>query len=202
LTSQANFFDSRAEEWEKKCYPGPVRERLERLIPEFGIKRGAQVLDIGTGPGILLPYLQPSIGSTGTICAFDISEKMVQEARKKALTSAVLTLRADVHRIPFCDEVFDHIICFAAFPHFADPVMALREMARVAKSGSVIVIAHLMSRAELAEHHGKHHSVADDILPNPSNMVKLFLDAGISVPEITDIPGRYLAKGMKRTKAW
>ncbi len=197
MKSQAEFFDSRAENWEADCYPPVVRDRLETLIPEFGVCPGEHVLDIGTGPGTLLPYLQKIVGNSGHICAFDISAKMVKEARKKIRFSAAAVLRADAHHIPCRDDSFDRVICFAAFPHFENPVPALREMARVAKPGAKIIIAHLMSREELAKHHGGHSAVADDVLPDESGMKKLFLAAGLSSPAIRDIPGRYLAGGVK-----
>ncbi|MEE4357524.1 MAG: class I SAM-dependent methyltransferase [Desulfococcaceae bacterium] len=197
MTSQADFFDSRAENWETNCYPPAVRDRLESLIPEFGVCSGEHVLDIGTGPGTLLPYLQRTVGNSGHICAFDISANMVKEARKKIRIPAAAVLRADVHHIPCRKDSFDRVICFAAFPHFENPAPALREMTRVAKPGAKIIIAHLMSREELAKHHGGHCAVADDILPDHSRMEKLFLEAGLSSPVITDIPGRYLAGGVK-----
>lgn len=197
MVSQADFFDKRAGDWEKNCYPPQVRERLETLIPEFGVSPGCRVLDIGTGPGTLLPYLQESAGDSGYVCAFDISANMVREARKKIRRPGAAAIRADVHHVPFRDNAFDSVICFAAFPHFENPGPALQEMTRVAKPGGTVIVAHLMSREELAKHHGGHSAVADDVLPNHSGMEKLFLQAGLSSPAITDVPGRYLAGGVK-----
>jgi ubiquinone/menaquinone biosynthesis C-methylase UbiE len=89
------------------------------------------------------------------------------------------------------------VICVAAFPHFNDPRDALREMSRVAKTGAEIVIAHLMSREELAKHHSTHRNVSGDLLPNDTEMKSLLSSAGLSVIQLIDMPGRYLAKATK-----
>jgi ubiquinone/menaquinone biosynthesis C-methylase UbiE len=198
MRQNADFFDVRAEQWEQNCYPAPTRRRLEALIPTFNVTPGARILDIGTGPGILIPYLRNIVGRQGRICAFDISFQMACQAGKKLEYSEDLVLQADVHNITFKDDIFDHVLCFAAFPHFDSPDRAVQEMARVGKPGARMVIAHLMSREELARHHATHSAVAKDALPNDDLMATLFINAGLTRPEITDIPGAYLATGIKR----
>jgi ubiquinone/menaquinone biosynthesis C-methylase UbiE len=171
--------------------------RLVDLVAEFHLAAGARVLDIGTGPGVLLPYIRQGVGDSGRVCAFDLSLPMVREALKKPLKPGDLVLQADVHCLPFRDRVFDNVICFAAFPHFHDPVRALAEMVRVAARGAVVVIAHLMSRRELADHHAAHSAVAGHELPEKSRMQGMLQAAGLSYFDILDEPGRYLARGVK-----
>ena len=195
--SHTDFFDSRAGVWEETCYPEPVRERLRELIREFKTAPGERILDVGTGPGILIPFLRKLAGESGRICAMDLSLEMVRQARKKSPAVTDVPIRADVHRIPFGSGMFDRVICFAAFPHFDDPQTAVLEMSRVLKFGGTLVVAHLMSRRELARHHATHASVAGDVLPDDERMRSYFTDAGLSAPEIVDIPGRYLAAGVK-----
>ena len=198
MQPNADFFDLRAKQWEQNCYPAPTRKRLEALIPTFHVTPGARILDIGTGPGILIPYLRRIVGRKGRICAFDISFQMARHAMRKLELAEDIVLQADVHRIPFKDSTFDHVICFAAFPHFDSPDRAVQEMARVGKPGGRLVIAHLMSRGELARHHAMHSDVARDVLPDEVQMTTLFISAGITHPKITDIPGSYMAMGIKK----
>ncbi len=196
--SQREFFDSRADAWEAICYPQEVRARLAELIPEFRLEPGDTVLDVGTGSGVLIPYLREAVGLSGRICSFDLSLPMVQQARSKPLLPHDLVMQADCHRLPFVGGVFDNVVCFAAFPHFEDPALALREMGRVARPRARVVIAHLLSREELARHHGGHEAVADDILPDAETMRTYFRQAGLGEPRIEDRPGRYLAAAEKR----
>lgn len=187
-----DFFDHRAKNWEAHNYPPDVRKRLEELIPAFGIRQGERVLDIGTGPGILIPYLQERVGAGGRICALDFSFGMARMARMKGGTTKDIVLRADVHHLPLRSQSQDRVICFAAFPHFADPLSALMEMSRVLVPGGVMVIAYLMSRRELEAHHAAHSSVARDVLPAPGKMRAMFAGAGLTAPNIVDVPGRYV----------
>jgi len=195
--SKTHFFDTRAENWEETCYPTPVRERLLDLVRAFEVRLGERVLDVGTGPGILLPYLRERMGPIGQLCAFDLSLEMIRQARRKSHTSLDITFQGDVHFIPFADGAFDRVICFAAFPHFDAPAQALREMGRVLKRGGVLLVAHLLSRQELSAHHGTHETVARDLLPSEPEMKALFAQAGLNGTEIVDIPGRYLARAVK-----
>lgn len=197
MAMASDFFDHRAKNWEVHNYPPEVRRRLEKLIPAFGIRECERVLDIGTGPGILIPYLRERVGRRGRVCALDLSLEMVRTARKKVLGEKDLILCADVHQLPLMPHSQDRVICFAAFPHFGDPRAALAEMTRVLVPGGVLVIAHLMSRKELAAHHAAHSAVARDVLPDTGEMKSLFADAGLTMQGVVDVPGRYLAVGIK-----
>lgn len=195
---RVSFFDRRAKHWEETYYPPPVRVRLCALIQEFGLAEGERVLDIGTGPGVLIPYLRELVGASGQVCAFDLSFEMVRQAYRKPRTSVDIIIQADVHHIPFSDNTFDRVICFAAFPHFKDPLAAVHEMSRVLKKGGILIIAHLMSREELSMHHASCPDVAGDVLPVDHRMRSFFVEAGLLPLDIINMPGRYLARGVKR----
>jgi ubiquinone/menaquinone biosynthesis C-methylase UbiE len=47
--------------------------------------------------------------------------------------------------MPFDDNVFDRIVCRAAFKNFTEPVRALQEMRRVLRPGGIAVVADLRS---------------------------------------------------------
>jgi hypothetical protein len=70
-------------------------------------------------------------------------------------------------------------------------------MARVLRVGGTLVIAHLMSRHELAAHHASHSQVAGDVLPEDAKMAGFFQQAGLILHGIIDQPGCYLAKGTR-----
>ena len=99
--------------------------------------------------------------------------------------------------VPLPARLCDTIVCFAAFPHFANQLKALQEMARVAQKGAPVIIAHLMSRDELLKHHGSHSPVAGDTVPEELDMWSMFQSAGLTDPQITERPGFYLARALK-----
>ena len=194
---RAAFFDERAATWEDRCYPPEARDRLARLVPLFGVRAGDAVLDLGTGTGILTPHLRGLAGPDGILVSMDVSHAMVRRAADKTAGCRGLALQATAMGIPLRTASMDIVICFAAFPHFSDKPLALREMCRVLKGRGRVCIAHLLSREELSRHHGGHPAVACDKLPNDAAMRALFLEAGFPAPDITDIPGRYLALAKK-----
>ncbi|ROQ93198.1 class I SAM-dependent methyltransferase [Desulfosoma caldarium] len=197
MAGRAEFFEARAARWEETCYPPEVRARLEAFLPHFGIGLGEWVLDVGTGPGILVPYVHRLVGPEGRIVALDLVRAMTVEASKKCAAPWGMVLQADVHAIPCRSGVFDRVLCFAAFPHFKEQPRALAEMARVLKPEGELIIAHLMSREELAQHHATHEDVRRDVLPDARTMTFLMRAAGFHVRTLVDEPGRYLLKAVR-----
>jgi len=189
---QRRFFDQRAQEWEERCYPPETQAHLEAFIPTWKIRPGSRVLDLGTGPGVLLPYLH-ALG-TWTV-ALDISLPMLLQAQAKGLPCALT--QADGQNLPLAAASFHHVICFAAFPHMEDQPRAVAEMARVLMPGGTLIIAHLLSRDELARHHSQHQEVAHHILPDAPAMQRLLEAAGLQLLELIDQPGCYLARGIR-----
>lgn len=198
MDPRAEFFDQHATTWEEECYSDPVRARLPLLVEMFHIRRGVCLLDMGAGTGILHPYLLDAVGETGRVVAFDLSFQMLKEARKKPSSSYLLCVRATAMALPFHSHWFDQVVCFAAFPHFARKQDALREMARVAKRGAEVMIAHLLSREELSQHHNGRPAVAQDRLPEAEGMRQLFWEVGFTIPDIRNEPGLYFARAVKR----
>ena len=88
-----------------------------------------RLLDVATGTGIMANCL----GGIG----LDISERMVQEAKKR--NSAGEFLVADVEHLPFINGAFTTVISCLAILWFLDKVKALSEMKRVCADKLIIV---------------------------------------------------------------
>ena len=195
---RAAFFDDRAAQWEERGYPPETRARLQELITCFGLESGMDILDLGCGSGVLGPYLRAIAGQQATLVAADISGAMVAlAAGKKVYTRCH---QASAMHLPLPDSCVDAVVCFAAFPHFADKAAALGEMGRVLRDGGLVIIAHLLSREELCRHHGGNSVVANDLLPDDATMRCLFMAAGFAAPAVVDMPGRYMARANKCPK--
>ena len=194
-----DYFDRKAGGWDRDTKGDDLCRRLEALVSGFGIPHGGWVLDVGTGTGILHPYLLSAVGETGWVMAFDFSSCMLAEAMRKSCSEHLACFQADVTAIPLADGTCDSVICFAAFPHFDRKQKAMREMARVTKPGGRIAIAHLMSRRQIARHHDANPEVMGHYLPSDERMRQLFSNAGLDLVSIEDAPGRYLAMADKRS---
>ncbi|MFB4270074.1 class I SAM-dependent methyltransferase [Nonomuraea sp. GTA35] len=105
--------------------------------------KGSRILEVAPGPG----YLSIALAGTGdyTVTGLDISETFIAIARGKALDAGVpVDFRlGNASAMPFNDDAFDFLVCFAAFKNFADPAGALREMRRVLRPGGTGLIVDL-----------------------------------------------------------
>ena len=195
--STRDYFDRMAGGWDKGVNADDLYRQLESLVAGFGIPCGGRVLDVGTGTGILHPYLLAAVGASGRVLAFDFSSCMLAQALKKSRPENLSCFQADVTAIPLASGTCDCVVCFAAFPHFARKQLALHEMARVTKKAGRVVIAHLMSRRQIARHHDVNPEVEGHYLPPAGRMRRLFSTAGLKMVEIKDEPGLYLAMAQK-----
>lgn len=200
LTMQLqNYFDQLAPVWDKEV----TRERLEclsNIVKELDIKAGSHVLDIGSGTGILLPFLIEAVGNEGRIIALDFSQKMLHRARGKGFWSIVDFVQADITGIPLADNSADLAICNSVFPHFYNKAMALREIARVLKDGGRVVICHTMSREAINQlHQSIGGVVGNDFLPDEFELRELMKHAGLAITHLEDSPKRYLVVAKKMT---
>ena len=192
------YFDQLAPTWDKEL----TRERLNclgNIIKELGIKPGYYVLDIGSGTGVLLPFLIAELGDEGKIVALDFSAEMLGQAKAKNFQPIVGFAQADVLAIPLADNSVDLAICNSAFPHFNDKVKALKEIARVLRNNGRLVICHTMSREILNRlHQSIGGAVAHHLLPHEFQLKGLIKQAGLKITHFEDGPERYLVIAHKK----
>jgi ubiquinone/menaquinone biosynthesis C-methylase UbiE len=194
------YFDQLAPTWDKEL----TLERLQRLgniVKELGIKPGYHVLDIGSGTGVLLPFLIAELGDEGKIVAMDFAAEMLVQAQAKNFPPIVGLAQADVIAIPLADSSVNLAICNSAFPHFGDKVKVLKEITRVLKNNGRLVICHTMNRETLNRlHQSIGGAVAKDFLPDESEVRRLIKQAGLKITRFEDSPERYLVIAEK--SAW
>lgn len=111
------------------------------------IQDGCSVLEVAPGPG----YLAIELAKLGKfkIIGLDISKDFVEIARRNAKEAGVGVefWQGSVADIPFPDNMFDFIICTAAFKNFKEPFKALSEMYRVLRSGGAALIIDMNRKA-------------------------------------------------------
>jgi len=194
------YFDQLAPTWDKEL----TRERLNclgNIVRELGIKPGYYVLDIGSGTGILLPFLIAELGDEGKVVALDFSAEMLGQAQAKNFQPIVGFAQADVLAIPLADNSVNLAICNSAFPHFNDKGKALKEIARVLRNNGRLVICHTMSREMLNRlHQSIGGIVASDLLPDESQLRGLIKQAGLKINHFEDGPERYLVIAEKSAR--
>jgi len=196
MPDRREFFDAHAASWEEHNYPPEIRRQLPEMVRAFGLRPGSRILDVGTGTGVLIPYLREAVGADGQLLALDASAEMLRGAAGKD-GGRTLLLHAPAERIPLIDGYLDAIVCFSAFPHFSDKGQAAREFCRTLRPGCPALVAHLGTREEINAHHDRCAAVAGDHMPCPAGMQTLFTAAGFSRTHLEERPGWYLFRAEK-----
>ncbi|MFD0747111.1 class I SAM-dependent methyltransferase [Phytohabitans flavus] len=119
-----------------------LRRMYRRLARDIAAAapQGAAVLDVGTGPGVLLQELarlRPDLRLTGV----DLSADMVANATRNLAAHDNATAQVgDVTALPFPDDSFDLVVSSFSSHHWDHPEAAVPELARVLRpSGRVRV---------------------------------------------------------------
>ncbi|MQA10165.1 MAG: methyltransferase domain-containing protein [Pseudonocardiaceae bacterium] len=115
-----------------------VRNSAGYLIEH--LRSGAAVLDVGCGPGTITVDLAERV-APGLVTAVDAAGDVVAQAEQEAVERGVRNVRfavADLYALEYTDSSFDIVHAHQVLQHVADPVLALREMRRVAKPGGIV----------------------------------------------------------------
>lgn len=110
-----------------------IAQRLTRRIQK------GRLLDIGTGPGVLLREvhrLSPAIELFG----LDISDAMVALAQKNLSDFAVDVRLGNIQKTDYAADYFDLITCTGSFYLWDEPLASLNEIARILKPGCAAVL--------------------------------------------------------------
>ena len=107
------YFDQVADSWDEKYLTLKLSNFLEKLVPQFDLKVGQEVLDVGTGTGVLIPYLVKAVGSSGSVTAIDFSEKMIHKCKAKYshLKNVIIKI-GNIEEESFPPESFSVVFCF------------------------------------------------------------------------------------------
>jgi phosphatidylethanolamine/phosphatidyl-N-methylethanolamine N-methyltransferase len=100
---------------------GQITHAGRRHATEVANQTGGDVLEVGVGTGLALPYYAPGVSVTG----IDFSEDMLERARAKVSEenlSQVRELRQmDARKLDFADDSFDIVVAMHLISVVPDP---------------------------------------------------------------------------------
>lgn len=115
----------------------------EKALELLALKPGDRVLEVGFGHGRTLAPAAALVPG-GFVAGVDVSEQMVRMAghyNRRLIEKGQVELKlADSSRLPYPDECFDKLYAIHTLYFWAEPRLHLREIARVMKEGSCLVI--------------------------------------------------------------
>ena len=190
--NKKEYFNKMADNWEAQF---TSQEMLFlNLAPKFGLKEGQRILDVGTGTGILIPFLLKEVGPSGHITAIDYAEKMISTCERKFGSNPNITFKVDdIEASSLPSSHFDAVVCFGLFPHLEHKDQALSQLNRVLRVAGKLIIAHALSSSEIQTRHESLSSiVASDVMPTKRQMKQRLKMAGFGKIQLEDKPALYL----------
>jgi SAM-dependent methyltransferase len=106
----------------------------QAVIDHLAVAPGERVLDVGCGCGATTHALGERTGPTGSVLGVDISEPMLEAARRHAAPH-VSFLAADAQTADLGEGRFDAVASRFGVMFFADPVAAFANLARATRRG-------------------------------------------------------------------
>lgn len=134
-----DFFDRIAPSYDS--WAGGQHERVAaRLVDVAAPRKGEQVLDVGTGTGLVAHLVAPRV-SPGSVIGIDLSDNMLAIARSKR-SKNVQFLGMAAERLVFKPETFDLVTMGEALAYLGDPTDALAEAHRVLRPGGRLAVSN------------------------------------------------------------
>ncbi|MDY6902792.1 MAG: class I SAM-dependent methyltransferase [Cyanobacteriota bacterium] len=120
-----------------KFYDWAIADMLKMME----VEPGATVLDAGCGPGV---HSIRTAKAGYRVCAIDISNTMLSEARQRAKVENVADKiefhQKDLTKLDFPDNSFNYVFSWGVIIHIQNVEKALDELARIVKPGGKLAL--------------------------------------------------------------
>jgi ubiquinone/menaquinone biosynthesis C-methylase UbiE len=161
----------------------------EELLPWTlgGAELGAEVLEVGAGPGLTTDVLRRRVAH---LTAVEVDESLAESLRQRLRDSNMEVVHADGTALPFASGRFSTATCFTMLHHV--PTMALQdqllaEVRRVLRPGGLLVGTDSSASSSLGELH-----VGDTYVPvDPLTLAAPLEGAGFNDVEVETDEGRF-----------
>ncbi len=189
--SEIEFFDNLAPSWDANEIRS-TPERIRSILGKLQIKEGLKVLDLGTGTGVLVPYLSEMVGPEGHVTAIDLSEGMLSRAKEKyGNLNNVEFLKIDFEeeQIP---GIYDIVMLYSVYPHLHAPADTMEWLFKMnMKPDGVIVIAFPSDEKFINEIHHERKSESDH-LPPAHTLAEMICHWGFCAKVLAATPDEYI----------
>lgn len=177
----------------------PDERLVSRVVGALALRRGDQVLDVGSGTGFMIKYLLDA--DPEVVYACDLSQKMLDIiAGKYPNEPRLRLLHADARHLPIADGTVDAVMCNGVYPHFESKKAAISELYRATSSGGRLVISHFGGRHLVNGIHGNSSDpvIRQDTIEPAAEVASLLASVGYEMTVCSDEPDLFIVAGVKK----
>ena len=195
--SEIEFFDTLAPSWDENEIRS-TPDRIKSILGKLRISKGMDILDLGTGTGVLVPYLSEMVGDEGHVTAIDLSDGMLSLARQKyghLKNVEFLKIDFEEEQIP---GKYDLALLYSVYPHLHAPADTMEWLFKMnMKPGGRIVIAFPSDEEFINNIH--HEKKAEhDHLPSAHTLAEIISHWGFMATVLAATPDEYIVEVKNR----
>lgn len=144
----------------------------KKLVQLAEVKPGMSVLDCATGTGDLAIEFKKNVGPSGLVIGTDFCAEMLESAPQKSKTAGldIQFELADVTKLQYQNQKFDRVSISFGIRNVSDPVLALKEMARVTKPGGRVLVLEF-GQMTMPVISGLYNFYSEKVLPKLGGLV-------------------------------
>jgi len=184
---QQRIFDTSVECF-RQAIPADVEKRTEQIVAAANPGACDRVLDVGTGIGVLIPYIQRC--GVGRIVGCDLSAEMLSEAQKRYPDARFWC--GDVIDIPREMGPFDVVFFNAVFGNMWNQRHALASTSAHLTATGRIIISHPMGAAFAEQLRAKDPKMVLHPLPSEKGTAELIRGLPLKLHYFSDQELLYL----------
>jgi len=117
-------------------------------------QKGELCVDLGSGRGTDVLRMADSVGETGFVYGIDISDGMLEKARRNAQKFGVTNVsfvKSELEKLDLPDRIADLVISNCTLNHATDKQAVWNEIYRILKKGGRFVISDIFSTSHIAD---------------------------------------------------
>lgn len=191
--SEIEFFDTLAPAWDENEVRS-TPERVKHILSQLPISKGMDVLDLGTGTGVLLPYLSEIVGPEGHVTAIDLSEGMLSIARKKYGHLENVEFR----KLDFEEEQipgkYDVALLYSVYPHLHAPADTIEWLFKMNMKPNGRIVIAFPSDEEFINNIHHERKAEHDHLPPAHTLAEMIRNWGFRAEVLAATHDEYIVE--------
>ncbi|MBD5308150.1 MAG: class I SAM-dependent methyltransferase [Bacteroides sp.] len=194
---EIDFFNRLAPIWDAEEVLS-IPEKINSILEKLNINKGYRIADLGTGTGVLVPYLSERVGKNGKVTAIDASPEMLRIAKQKfGETENVEFVQADFEEEPIKGS-YDMVLLYSVYPHLHRPIATLRRLTEenLTSDGRIIIAFPTDEKFINSIHHDRKSD--SDLLPAADVLTSRLKAHNLTAETIAYNEGEYIVEIRKK----